>query len=92
MMFGMVGIGLLVLLLVIGLPVLLAAVLISGNMGIFQRSSSSSSVQQPAQPGNFLTIGQNKPVEAVSRYCSHCGAGLQSAWTHCPQCGAPIQT
>jgi len=26
----------------------------------------------------------------VEHFCSHCGAGLQVGWTHCPQCGAPI--
>ena len=26
----------------------------------------------------------------AKRFCSHCGAGLQADWTHCPQCGAPI--
>ena len=23
----------------------------------------------------------------LKRFCSHCGAGLQGDWTHCPQCG-----
>ena len=26
----------------------------------------------------------------AKRFCSHCGAGLQEGWTHCPQCGAPV--
>jgi uncharacterized paraquat-inducible protein A len=26
----------------------------------------------------------------AKRFCSHCGAGLQDDWTHCPQCGAPV--
>jgi uncharacterized paraquat-inducible protein A len=26
------------------------------------------------------------------RFCSHCGAGLQDDWTHCPQCGAPVRS
>jgi hypothetical protein len=26
----------------------------------------------------------------LKRFCSHCGAGLQDGWTHCPQCGAGI--
>lgn len=26
----------------------------------------------------------------AKRFCSHCGAGLEEGWTHCPQCGAPV--
>jgi hypothetical protein len=46
-------------------------------------------------PGNPFSI--NQPSEKrgqvtglnAKRFCSHCGAGLQENWTHCPQCGAP---
>ena len=27
---------------------------------------------------------------APAHSCQHCGAGLQTGWTHCPQCGAPV--
>jgi hypothetical protein len=90
MMFGMFWFGLLVLLLVIGVPVLLVVVVFSGKLGILQQMSSPAPIQQPSRPVNLSTIERSEPPEAVSRYCSHCGAGLQTDWTHCPQCGAPV--
>jgi predicted amidophosphoribosyltransferase len=27
---------------------------------------------------------------ATARTCSHCGAALQTDWSNCPQCGAPV--
>ena len=29
------------------------------------------------------------PEADGNHFCSHCGAGLQTGWTYCPQCGAP---
>lgn len=46
--------------------------------------------------GNPFDVNQSseKRVQITDpdakRFCSHCGAGLQEDWTHCPQCGAPI--
>jgi hypothetical protein len=45
--------------------------------------------------GNRFNVNQvsEKRVQITGpdtkRFCSHCGAGLQEDWTHCPQCGAP---
>lgn len=45
---------------------------------------------------NLFNGNQNFPNSnqatnpGTERFCSHCGAGLQENWTHCPQCGAPI--
>lgn len=91
MMFGMFGFGLLMLLLVIGLPILLVVLLYIGGTGILQRMNHPASVQQTTQPSYPITMQPSIPVETPSRYCAHCGAGLQSDWSHCPQCGAPIQ-
>jgi uncharacterized membrane protein len=91
MMFGMFGFGLLILLLVIGLPILLVVMLFIGGSGILQRMTHPASVQQTTQNAYPSATRLSKPAEAPSRYCAHCGAGLQSNWTHCPQCGAPIQ-
>ena len=48
------------------------------------------------QQGNKLNTNplskKREQVESpeMKRFCSHCGAGLQDSWTHCPQCGAGI--
>jgi len=87
----MLGIMLIILILVIGLPVLLIVALLGGgadflrNLGRAETHWSSNMA-----PMNTSATQQNQPV-ASPRYCVHCGAGLQAEWTHCPQCGAPIQ-
>ncbi|MEW5828352.1 MAG: zinc-ribbon domain-containing protein [Chloroflexota bacterium] len=78
----MMGFGFLLMLLVLALPVAaIVALVIWLNRG--------------SLPGNLF--GVNPPSRnreqatgpVTSRFCSHCGAGLQEGWTHCPQCGAP---
>ena len=87
MMLGggmMLGLGLLTLLFVIGLPILL----IVGGVVIFREVFNRRS--GPAySPQNRVIPTSSAPAP---RYCSHCGYGLQAAWTHCPSCGAPIET
>ena len=41
--------------------------------------------------GNIPVTPSSQPATSNSpaSSCSHCGAGLQTGWTHCPQCGAP---
>jgi hypothetical protein len=90
MMFGMFGFGLLMMLLVIGLPVLLLILLLGGAAGILQNKNQSVSTNQDQSPVYRPMLNSNASALASSRYCSHCGVGLQSDWTHCPQCGAPI--
>ena len=38
------------------------------------------------RPGNASPLLQPTPARA----CAHCGAGLQTGWSHCAQCGAPL--
>jgi hypothetical protein len=38
------------------------------------------------RPGSPVSVSSQTPARA----CSHCGAGVQTGWTHCPQCGAPV--
>ncbi len=94
MMLGgglMMGAGLLFLLLIIGIPILLVVALAGGGFGIFQKQNQPVSVpQSPANTMQIQAAQTSQPSTAPSRYCSHCGAGLQGDWTHCPQCGAPI--
>ena len=79
MMFGgifMFGFMAIAMVLVIGLPVALIAVLV----WVLARQGNS-----PAQVPSL--VFQNR---ASTRACSHCGAALQTGWSHCSQCGAPV--
>ncbi len=85
------GLGWLMMLLVIGIPVLLVILVVAGAAGLLQNQTQSvPAIQNQAQviPSSGVTAPATTPA---ARYCSHCGAGLQSDWTHCPQCGAPIE-
>lgn len=94
MMLGgglMMGVGLLFLLLIIGIPILLGIALLGGGFRIFQKQNPPVNMMQNpvyAMPNQAVQTSQTSV--APSRYCSHCGAGLQVDWTHCPQCGAPV--
>ena len=90
MMFGMFGFGLLMMLLVIGVPVLLLVLLLGGAAGFLQNRDHSASINQNQSPDYQPMVIPKTLASAAARYCSHCGAGLQSDWTHCPQCGAPF--
>ena len=90
-MFGMFGFGWLMMLLVIGLPILLVVLLLVGSAGFLQNRVQSSSVIQNQPPIYYSSADSIQQAPKADRYCSHCGAGLQTDWTHCPQCGAPIQ-
>ncbi len=94
MMFGgglMMVVGLLFLLLVIAIPIVLVVALVGGTAGFFQRQNRVSDVVQgPVYATSSPIIQSNQEGVPSARYCSHCGAGLQADWTHCPQCGAPI--
>jgi len=76
----MMGFGLLMMLLVLGLPVVLIAAILIGVLGIQGRRSQP--MFSPPTPTSLST--------QYTRYCSHCSQGLQADWTHCPKCGAPI--
>ena len=75
----MLGFGLLTMLIVLGLPILLIMGLVAVVWGLLGRRSGA--VSAPAQAASA----------PAARYCSHCGYGLQEAWTHCPSCGEPIE-
>jgi hypothetical protein len=75
--------GLLIMLIVIGLPILLIVAAVVGVWGM--SGHRSGSVASP--PGYDRPA---VPVASFARFCSHCGQGLQAGWTHCPQCGAPV--
>lgn len=84
MMIGggmMLGIGLLMMLVVFGLPILLIVAVVWGLLG---RRAGPAFSPSPALPR------ASAPAASPTRYCAHCGQGLQADWTHCPKCGAPI--
>ena len=85
----MMGFGLLFMLAFLAFPVLLIAGLIIWMM----RTTSQQNIPQPPAV-NAPTVSPPKvaslaPSSDVRGACSHCGAGLQPEWSHCPQCGAP---
>lgn len=86
----MFGFGWLMMLLVIVVPILLIVLIIGGAVVLLQNrglgSTSSSNPSPVVQP----EVRSSAITPPPARYCSHCVAGLQSDWTHCPQCGAPV--
>lgn len=94
MMLGgglMMGIGLIVLLAIIGLTVLSVVVIAGGTAGfLFKRNEVMVGDQQPVTKESSNFIQPDRAIAVSKRYCSHCGAGLQTDWSHCPQCGASI--
>ena len=79
----MMGFGFLFMLLVIALPIV-------GVVALVVWLSNTSRQGNP--------FGMNLPSEKLEqaessgtkRFCSHCAAGLQEDWIHCPQCGAAV--
>ena len=87
MMFGW-----LMMLVVIGLPIFLVVLLVVAATGFLPTLAHSESTFQNQSTASQPMMNSRLPVTTATRYCSHCGAGLQSEWTHCPQCGAPDQS
>jgi hypothetical protein len=94
MMFGgglMMIVGLLFMLLLIAIPVILVVVLLGGTTAFLPRQNRVSDVVQgQAYTTSSPIVQSNQTAVTPARFCSHCGAGLQADWTHCPQCGAPV--
>ena len=81
----MLGIGSLMMLLVVGLPIPLIVAVVVGAMALLKRPAAQ------VFPPPMQATQKSVPVVMPARYCSHCGEGLQAEWTHCPKCGAPIE-
>jgi uncharacterized paraquat-inducible protein A len=75
----MMGFGFLIMLAVLALPILLAAALV---IWLMKANSRQGQPRGPLAPSHTM-------LTSAQRVCSHCGAGLQHGWAHCPQCGAP---
>ncbi len=87
MMFGFI---LLMMLLVVGLPVLLIALILGGGSGLLRNHTQSMSSPQNQPSITHQNISTIPTASMPARYCSHCGAGLQPDWAYCVQCGAPV--
>lgn len=75
----MMGLGFWIMLAVLSVPILL---LLSLILLVVRPLAIRTGVFQPS--------GLISAAAGSSRgACSHCGAGLQAEWRHCPQCGAP---
>lgn len=80
----MMGFGFLSMLLVIVLPIVGIVALVVWLVNSNRQGNLFS--QNPPSEKREQAEGQG-----TKRTCSHCSAGLQNDWTHCPQCGAPVQ-
>jgi len=78
MLFGFFFLMLFMVILVVGVIVGLARLNKNNQQG------NPFNMDQPSEKREQV-VGPD-----VKRFCSHCGAGLQASWTHCPQCGAPV--
>lgn len=94
MMLGgglMFGMGLLIMMLVIGIPIVFVIALLGGAAGFLQKQNRPADVvQKPLYAVSTSVVQPGQAVATPARYCAHCAGGLQADWTHCPQCGAPI--
>ncbi len=94
MMLGgglMMGLGTLVLLAIIAIPIVLVFAVTGGATSIMQRRREPPAVyEQPVNTTSNQAVRPEPTGAASARNCAHCGAGLQADWTHCPQCGAPV--
>ena len=86
----MFGFGWLMMLLVIAVPILIIAFIIGGAVVLLQNRGTGSTVLRSPVSAGQPEVRPTSTTPPPARYCSHCGAGLQSDWTHCPQCGAPV--
>ena len=75
----MMGFGLLMMLLVLGLPVVSIAAILIGVLALLGRRSRPI-FSPPTSTGL---------AKQDARYCSACGQDLQAGRTHCPKCEAP---
>ncbi len=85
----MMGFGLLFMLAVLALPVLL---IVGLAMWMMRQTPQRNPPQPPAVYPPVATppkVASPASPSSAPRACSHCGAGLQPEWSHCPQCGAP---
>ena len=72
------------------LLLLVVAVLVVGVIAGLSWLNRTNRQGDPYRMNQPSEIREQVPIQDPKRFCSHCGAGLQEGWTHCPQCGASI--
>jgi hypothetical protein len=87
----MFGFGFLMMFIVVGVPILFVVVLLVAAAGYLPNLVRNGSAVQNQSPVYQPAVVSISPAKPAARYCSHCGTGMQSDWSHCPQCGAAIQ-
>ena len=81
----MMGFGFLSMLLVIVLPIVGIIVLVVWLVNT-NKLGNPFSVNPPSEKR------EQAEGQGMKRTCSHCSASLQTDWTHCPQCGAAVES
>ena len=76
----MMGLGFLIMLAVLAVPILLIA-----NLVVLVVRPKASKRGEAAPAGGSFPL-----FTSAAGLCSHCGANLQVEWAHCPHCGAPV--
>jgi hypothetical protein len=87
----MFGFGILMMFVGVGIPIVLVVLLMVAAAGYLPNLTRSGAGFQNRSPVYQPAVISISPAAPAVRYCSHCGTGLKTDWTHCPQCGAPIQ-
>jgi hypothetical protein len=77
----MMGFGFLFMLVLVAFPIVGIVALAIWLYNANRQGTPFGQNQSPEKPGQA-------DIPETKRVCSHCGAGLQEDWTHCPQCGA----
>ncbi len=78
MMFGSLFLLLFMVILLVGV--------VAGIAWLNKNNSSGNAFKMNQPPEKR----ERFPSQDMKRFCTHCGAGLQADWAHCPQCGAPV--
>ena len=77
----MMGIGLLFMLVLIGVPVLIVALVMGGGLAALFKSRSRQAGPDTPLPSRQL---------ADERKCPTCGRAIWAGWNVCPTCGAAL--
>lgn len=91
MMFGGgLVIMFLVVLILIGIPLLIVALVTGGGLAALFRSKPRQNPNNPT-PSTQSTPFTREPVDPTYvRKCPTCGRGVKADWNVCPSCGAAI--
>jgi hypothetical protein len=87
----MFGFGWLMMLFVIIIPILLVILLVAAAYGFLPNTGRNETTIQNPSPVYQPAMNSRLSLPTATLYCAHCGTGLKLDWSHCPQCGAPIQ-